>query len=259
MDAAVPMTPVRRAWLAAGVPVCLVLVGWIGLNLIALIGPGQFTVSHGIPAGPGPVTVHLSNGDVHLREVAGDQAELTGTAHYTLARPRFTSRVTATGADFGYDCTFPIGDCGLDATVSVPRGTPAAVRIGGGNAVVTGTTGDVTVTTGGGNVTAARDSGHLTLTTTGGDVTATEITAPRVTASTDGGNVTVWFTNVPASVKISTGGGDITIVVPRGSTHYDLTEHTNGGTTSARVPTDSSSPHVITATSNGGDITVRQP
>ena len=253
-----PMTPVRRAWLAAGVPVGLILVGWIGLNLVALIGPGQFVVGHGLPAGPGPVTVHVSNGNVHLREVAGDQAGLTGTAHYTLVRPRFTTRLYAGGADFGYDCTFPIGNCGLDATVSVPRGRPASVRIGGGDAVVTGTTGDVTVTTGGGNVTAARDSGHLTLVTNGGDITATGIAAPRVTASTDGGNVTVWFASVPASVKISTSGGNITIVVPRGGTHYDLTEHTNGGTTSSRVPTDSSSRHVITATSNGGDISVRQ-
>ena len=251
-----PMTPVRRAWLAAGVPVGLILVGWIGLNLVALIGPGQFVVGHGLPAGPGPVTVHVSNGNVHLREVAGDQAGLTGTAHYTLVRPRFTTRLYAGGADFGYDCTFPIGNCGLDATVSVPRGRPASVRIGGGDAVVTGTTGDVTVTTGGGDVTAARDSGHLTLTTNGGDITGTAITASGLTAHTDGGDVTVQFDRVPTNVKITTDGGDITIVVPPGSTHYDLTEDTGGGTTSARVPTDSSSPHVITAITSGGDISV---
>ena len=107
-------------------------------------------------------------------------------------------------------------------------------------------------------MTAARVSGAVTLTTNGGDIAATELTAPQVKATTGGGNVMVQFASVPANVTVTTDGGDITIVVPRGRTHYDLTEHTDGGTTSARVPVDSSSPHVITATTRGGDIRVMQ-
>jgi hypothetical protein len=253
-----PMTAARRLWLAIGIPVCLVLVGWIGLNLVALVGPGQFPVSHDIPASAGQVAVNVGEGSVRLQGVAGSQAKLTGTAHYTLVRPRFTAKVTSAGAGFGYDCKFPVGNCNLDATVSVPRGTATSVHTGGGDATVAGTAGAVTVTTDGGSVSAERVSGNLTLTTDGGDITASAITAPRVTATTDGGDVTVMFARVPVNVNVTTDGGSITIVVPPGRTHYDLTEHTDGGSTSGQIPTDSSSPNVITATSRGGDITVRQ-
>jgi hypothetical protein len=258
VTAVLPMTSARRAWLALGVPVCLVLVGWVGLNLVALAGPGSFAVSHGLPARTGRVSVDFGSGNVHLQPAAGAAAGLTGTAHYSLVRPAFTTRSTAAGTDFGYHCDLPFGDCALDATVSVPRGTAAAVRTGGGSASVTGTTGAVSLSTDGGSVSADAASGDLTLTTDGGDVTARAITARRVSARTSGGRVTLRFSRVPADVTVSTDGGDITIVLPPGATHYRLTEHSNGGTTSAGVPTDSSSPHVVTALSDGGDISVSQ-
>ena len=252
------LTRARRIWLAIGVPVCLVLVGWAGFSLVGLAGQGQFKVSHDIPATTGRVTVNFSSGTILLREVAGDQAKLAGTAHYSLVRPPFTTRVTTAGTDFGYKCNLPVGSCYLNATVSVPRETATSVHTSGGNAAAVGTTGDETLTTGGGNVSAERVSGDLTLNTDGGDITATAITAARVRASSGGGNIMVVFTSVPTNVKVSTDGGGITIVVPHGSTHYNLTEHTDGGTTSRRVPTDSSSPNVITATSGGGNISVSE-
>jgi Toastrack DUF4097 len=271
-----PMTSARRAWLAIGAPFCLVLVGWTGLSLVALIGQGQFKVSHDFPAGTQRMNVNFSSGNVLLQQASGGRAELTGTAHYSLIRPSFTTKVTAAGTDFGYSCHLPAGDCYLNATVSVPRGTPTSVYTGGGNATTTGTTGDLTLTsdggnvsakrvsgdltliTGGGDVSAEQVSGDLTLNTDGGDITATAISAARVTASTGGGNITVVFTSAPENVKVNTNGGNITIVVPPGSMHYNVTENSAGGTTSARVPTDSSSPNVITATSGGGNISVSQ-
>jgi Putative adhesin len=256
--AQLPMTPGRRLWLAIGIPVCLVLVGWIGLNLIALIGPGQYPVSHDIPASARRVAVNVSEGRVDLRGVAGAPAKLTGAANYTLIRPAFTTKMTAAGPDFAYACQFPVGNCDLDATVSVPRGTATSVHDGGGVVTVTGTTGNVALTTDGGSITAERVSGDLALTTDGGDITASAITAPWVTATSGGGDVTMVFTRPPGNITVTTDGGSITIVVPPGRTHYHLAERTDGGTVSGQIPTDSSSPHVITATSRGGDITVRQ-
>jgi hypothetical protein len=253
-----PMTPARRAWLKIGVPVCLVLVGWASLSLVALAGQGQFKVSNGIPASTARVNAHFSSGNILIQGVPGDHAKLTGTAHYSLIRPPFRTEVTAAGTNFGYDCDLPVGDCYLNATISVPQGTPTSVYTGGGDATAIGTTGDVTLTSDGGSVSAERVSGDLTLNTAGGDITATAITAARVTASTGGGNITIVFTSVPTNVTVNTYGGNITIVLPPGSTRYNLTEHTDGGTTSGRVPTDSSSPNVITATSGGGNISVSE-
>jgi hypothetical protein len=257
--AALPMTLARRAALAIGVPACLALTGWVGLNVVALIGEGSFPVRYVIPASAGRVDVNLSAGDIRLRQVAGGPAELTGTARYSLSRPAFTERATAHGLAFGYDCSNWVGECGLDATVSVPTGTAASLSTDGGNATVVGTTADVTVSSGGGDVTADRVAGDISMHTDGGNIQGTAITAARVIASTGGGDIEITFTRVPRSVRVNTNGGNVTIVVPAGSTQYHVTASTDGGNVDdSAIPDNTSSSNVITATSGGGDITITE-
>jgi hypothetical protein len=253
-----PMTPARRAALAIGLPVCLALTGFAGLNFVAQIGEGSFPVSYAIAGSTGKVSVNLSGGDVRLGQAAGRPAELTGTARYSLVRPSFTERTTSDGLAFVYDCNNFVGDCGLDATVSVPTGTTASVSTGGGNATVTGTTGAITVSSGGGDVTANGVAGDISLNTDGGNITGTAITAARVNAGTGGGDIEIVFSKVPRYVNVNTDGGDVTIVVPADGTHYDVREHTAGGNSTASVPINTSSPNQIIATSGGGDITISQ-
>jgi hypothetical protein len=57
---------------------------------------------------------------------------------------------------------------------------------------------------------------------------------------------------------VSTRGGNVIIVVPPGTTHYDGSASTAGGSVSDTVPLNTSSPDKITVTSGGGDITIRQ-
>jgi hypothetical protein len=257
--AALPMTLARRAALAIGVPVCLALTGWGGLNIVALIGEGSFPVRYVIPVSGGRLNANLSAGDIRLRQVAGGPAELTGTARYSLSRPAFTARTTAQGSFFGYDCTNFVGECGLDATISVPAGTAASMSTGGGNATVVGTTGKVTVSSGGGDVTADGVAGDIDMRTDGGNIEGTAMTAARVTASTGGGDIEITFTRVPRYVRVNTDGGDVTIVVPAGSTQYHVTASTDGGNVDdSAIPDNTSSANVITATSGGGDVTITE-
>ena len=257
--AALPMTIARRAALAIGVPACLALTGWTGLAIVALIGQGSFPIRYAIPASAGRLAVNFDAGDIRLQQVAGGSAELTGTARYSLSRPAFTARATAHGMALGYNCTNVVGGCSLDATVSVPAGTAASVSTGGGNTTVVGITSDVTVSSGGGDVTADGVAGDLNLHTDGGNIRGTAITAAHVTASTGGGDIEVVFTRVPRYVRVSTDGGNVTIVVPAGGTQYHVTASTDGGNVDdSAIPVNTSSPDQITATSGGGDITIRE-
>jgi hypothetical protein len=253
------MTLARWAALAIGVPACLALTGWVGFNIVALIGEGSFSVRYAIPASAGRVDVNFGGGDVRLQQRAGSPAELTGTAHYSLSRPAFTARAIPGGMAFGYNCTNVVGECGFDAAISVPTGIAASLWTDGGNATVAGTTGDVTVSSGGGDVTADGVAGDIGMHTDGGNIQGTAITAARVTASTGGGDIEIVFTRVPRDVQVSTDGGNVTIVVPAGSTQYHVTASTDGGNVDdSAFPTNSSSPDQITATSGGGDITIRE-
>jgi hypothetical protein len=213
------MTRARRVALALGVPACLALTAWGAFAIVGEIGQGHFPVSATIPVSGGNVTAHFGGGSVLLQQGAAGQANLTGTAHYSLVRPTFTAQRAGDGVSFGYNCDLPVGNCGLDATVTVPDGTATAISTDGGNATVTGTTGDVTLSSGGGNVTADHAAGDLTLTT---------------------------------------GGGNITIIVPRGTTQYNVNAGSAGGNVTDSLPIDTSSPHTITATTGGGDITLRE-
>ncbi len=252
------MTPARRVALALGVPACLALTAWGAFAIVGEIGQGHFPVSDTIPVSGGTVTAHLGGGSVLLEQGAVGQAKLTGIAHYSLVRPAFTARRAGGGVTFGYNCDLPVGNCGLDATVSVPVGTATAISIDGGSATVSGTTGDVTVSSGGGNVTADHAAGALTLSTDGGDISGTAITAARVTAGTGGGNIQIEFAAVPDNVHVTSGGGNITIIVPRGTTQYNVSATSAGGNVSDTLPINSFSPHTITATTGGGNVTLRE-
>ena len=253
-----PLTRARRAALAIGVPLCLIFTAYTGLSLVAGVGQGHFPVSYAFPAGTGNANVSVSGGDVTVRQAAGTGAQLTGTATYSLIRPDLKTRHLTGGVAIRYNCMIPAGDCGLDATLSVPAQTVASVSTGGGDATAVGTTGDVTLSTDGGDVTADRVSGVLSLNTDGGTIHGTAITATQVSAHSGGGDIEIVFTQVPRDVHVDTGGGNVTIVVPPGSAQYHVTANTGGGTVSESVPLNTSSPNVITAASGGGDITIRQ-
>jgi hypothetical protein len=256
--ASLPLTRARRVALALGVPLCLVLIASTGFNLVADLGRGTVPVSYRFPAGAGRVAVSLNGGDILLRQVSGDQGALTGTGTYSLVRPRVTERFNGGVASFDYGCRIPFGDCGLNATVGVPASTPVSVSTDGGNVTADGITGPVSLSTSGGDVTANGVTGNLTIHTDGGNIQANGVTATQVSAGTSGGDITIVFTRVPQNVRVNTDGGNITIVVPAGSTHYEVTAHTDGGNTSVTVPVNTSSRNVITATTSGGDITIRE-
>jgi hypothetical protein len=253
-----PMTTGRRVALLIGVPLCLGLTANTGFDLVANIGRGKIPVTYHAPASARRVSVTTSGGDVLLRRGNVGQATFAGTGTYSLIRPRVRETSAGGDASFGYQCRVPEGPCYLNGTLTVPAGMAVSVWTGGGQVAADGTTGAVTLSTGGGDVTADAVSGPLSLSTGGGDVQATGVAATQVSADTGGGNVEIVFTTVPRNVQVSTGGGDITIVVPRGDTHYKVVATTGGGHVDEPVPIDTSSHHLITATSGGGNIMIRE-
>ena len=253
--AALRMTPGRWATLAIGVPIALVLIGWSAFSLVAGIGRASFPVSTTIPVQNGRLVASTGGGDitVHQGQVSDGMARLTGKVEYSLVRPTFT----VSGSGISLHCRLPTGNCGLNATLDVPSHTAVDLSTGGGNMQVSGIQGNVTLDSGGGNLTASDLGSVLTFTTSGGDVNGSGLFSRHVSTGSGGGNVTLVFTAVPDYVKVSSSGGDISIVLPRGTTSYHIKSNASGGDYGAAgVPTNDASRHLIQVASGGGNISI---
>jgi hypothetical protein len=293
------MTGARRAVLVIGVPICLLLVATTGLGLVSNLGEGSYPVSYTAPAATKALTLNVA-GQLTIKPTAAGPATLSGTAHYSLVNATLAKETSGGTTTLGYRCPFPVGDCELDATLTVPATvTTLTAHSGGGNATVTGTTGPVNLSTGDGNLSVAHASGPLTLNTASGsiqvsatgsatspvnlflssgdgniqatgvkattitantdsgDINGSGIAAATITASTGSGGIVITFTGVPDNVRVNTNSGNITLVLPAGRTQYDVVAHTDSGTVTA-PRSDTSSSHVITATSGSGNITITE-
>jgi len=232
------MTPGRRVTLLIGVPVALALIGLNALSLVADVGTASFPVSRTIPVDHGRLAASTDGGDFTVRQgPAGGPARLAGAVQYSLIRPDFA----VNGTGISLHCRLFLGNCGLNATLTVPPRTA------------------LDLTSGGGNLSDSGAGSILHFTTSGGDVDGSGLLAPDVTVESGGGDVSLTFTRVPANIDIGSSGGDITIVLPRGATEYAISHSTAGGDYGASVPANKFAAHKITVRSGGGDVSIIEP
>src|ERR1700733_981965 len=289
-DTSFRMTGGRRAALFAGVPVCLALVVGLAFSLVADVGEGRYPVHYTAPAGTRALTLNV-NGQLTIRPAAAGQATLSGTAVYSLARSKVTESTTSAGTTIGYRCPLPLGNCELDATVTVPPTVTAlTANSGGGDATVNGTTGPVKLSTGDGNLSVAHTSGPLALNTGSGSIQVSAVRSPAlsassgdgniqatgvtsttitmntdsgsidgsggiatttITASSGDGDVTITFTSVPSNIRVNTNSGNITLLLPRSSAAYHIAANTDQGHVSAGGVPQTSSTAHVITASSG--------
>ena len=272
-----PMTPARWLTLALGLPVLLVLVAWTAFSAVTQLGQASFPVHYRIPVSRHQVNAHI-DGNVTLRQASVSTARLSGTAHYSLFRPT----ITVSGSTVRYHCPFPVGNCELNGTLQVPVSTAVSLsaaggdltvpdfagnltfRSAGGNVHIDSLTGRLQIFTAGGNVhigTVSDQSGRLWLATDGGNITGYAIAAPRAIVQTAGGNVSLSFTQPPADLRITSDGGNVTLILPHGSTGYLVDASSDGGNVhvSKSVHQDSAdSGHTIYVHTAGGNINISE-
>jgi Putative adhesin len=121
-------------------------------------------------------------------------------------------------------------------------------------------TGTTRLDTGGGDLSVNGLAGDFQLSTEGGNVDATGVTSRTVTMQSGGGDVNLTFTQVPQNLTITAEGGNVTVILPPGTTKYDIsTPDLSGGNTSYPSSlVDPNSPEKITIDSGGGDVTISQ-
>jgi len=118
----------------------------------------------------------------------------------------------------------------------------------------------IRVDTGGGDLSVNSLTGDLQLATEGGNVDASGVASKVVSMDSGGGDVTLALTQVPQDLVISAEGGNVTVILPPGSTKYDISTPDLAGGNSSYPSSlvDPKSPHKITINSGGGDVTISQ-
>ena len=216
-----PMTPGRWVALVIGTPLALVAIGWTALTAVAFAGLGSSRVNLAVPFHGHTAVVNVDEGDITAGPGPAGEVRVHGTLHYSLIRPKLTWHRSGSTIALHARCQVPTGVCSVDYAVAVP---PVA---------------------------------RSELSTASGNLTASGL-AGTVTLSTDSGDITVVFTKIPDLVKISDSSGNIKLVLPPGRTAYRVSASTSSGQTSIGVPQSPTSPHVISATDQSGNITISQ-
>lgn len=121
-------------------------------------------------------------------------------------------------------------------------------------------TGTTRVDTGGGDMTVNGLTGNFQMSTEGGNVDASGIASALVGMDSGGGNVTLALTQVPQNLQITAEAGNVTVILPLGSTTYDISTPDNQGANVSYPQSlfSSTSTHRISIDSGGGDITISQ-
>ena len=275
MTGSLPMTPGRWAALVIGTPLALLVIGWTALTAVAFAGLGSSRVDLAVPVHGRTAVVSVDEGDVSVVPGPAGQLRLDGTLHYSIVRPQLRWHRSPSTIALHSHCRVPTGVCSFDLAATVPAGGRSMVSNGSGNVTASGLAGTVTLSTGSGDITATRISGDATIRDHSGDITMTSLSSGRALIRNDSGNITgndvsarvltaqdgsgdisVVFTKVPDQVRISDSSGDIRLVLPPGPATYRVSTSASSGSTSINVPQSLTSPHVISATDQSGNITI---
>ncbi|GGP85170.1 lipoprotein [Streptomyces griseomycini] len=151
-------------------------------------------------------------------------------------------------------CSGVVADCSTKHRIEVPRGVAVKVEEKDGSVRARGFRDALSIRTTDGSVHVTDSTGPLELRTGDGSVRA-EVASRTVRARTGDGSVRLQLEAVPDRVEARSGDGSLTVDLPRAA--YRVTTGTGDGAEEVSVPRDDSSPHVVTARTGDGKLTVR--
>jgi DUF4097 and DUF4098 domain-containing protein YvlB len=189
---------------------------------------------------PGPVTLSDNSGDIYTSDLGGRIQLSDQFGNINASRLHGSMRVVNNSGDINVSSlTGPL-------TLNDQFGNINASKLDGSTQLVNNS-GDI-------NVSGA--TGDTRLQDAFGNISMTGLSAASVRATNNSGDVTLHFATVPQQVNITDSFGNVTLVLPRGSTAYQVVTHNSFGSTNVSVPRNPASAHVIQVSNNSGDITI---
>ncbi|MFD9425263.1 MULTISPECIES: DUF4097 family beta strand repeat-containing protein [unclassified Streptomyces] len=154
-------------------------------------------------------------------------------------------------------CDALTSNCDSLHRVKVPRGVSVKAGSDNGRVSAAGFDTPLDLSSDNGGVVVRDSRGPLKLVSDNGSVVAERISGTSVIARSDSGSVQLGFSTVPDLVDTVSDNGGITIDLPPGKQAYAVNASADNGDVSVEVARSDSSPHVVKARSDNGQVTVR--
>ncbi|MGV9309054.1 MULTISPECIES: DUF4097 family beta strand repeat-containing protein [unclassified Nonomuraea] len=224
----------------------IVMAGLLGLGVLTtgcgVVGAEQReNSSYDVTDKVSGVRIEGDAGNVVVTESDREGIHVSETLMWRNTKPTATHTVRGDTLVLTFSCPPAVGiiSCDVDYEVEVPRGLKIKAMVDSG---------DVTLRALSGEVEATSDSGTIE---------ASDLTAKRVTAESDSGDLNLAFTAQPDRVKTTTDSGTTEVRVPQGP--YKVMAKTGSGDKKVNTETDASATRVIDMRSDSGDVEVVTP
>lgn len=256
IDDVIAITPARRLTLAIGLPLVLAMIIWGALDLVAWTSPVIAASIEATIASPGSsLSIGVDAGSLALGHSQDGRVHVRGTARSGL-RPA-SLRWSRDGSRLVLSLTCPVAvvrRCSFDGTIAVPDRMALQASTRSGSIAASGLTGAASLHTDSGDIRLAGLAGDLEAASHSGAISGTGLRAAHAVADVDSGPISLRFTTAPRQVGATSRSGSIVVSVPRRT--YRVSTHTLSGSSTVDVPTDTSSPDAITASTYSGDVRI---
>ena len=200
------------------------------------------------------LVVNAHVGGVHVTGGGSGRVSVTEHISFRHTVPVTTHRITAGTLTLDSHCP-SLETCSVSYDIKVPRAMTVHVRDNVGVIRLESLSGQVTAHTNAGNIDLGSVSGPLDITGHAGSILGRDVSSPRAPLRSWGGGIEVNFSAAPAAVTATADIGSVTLRVP-GNVPYAVHASTSAGSTRVGVTRSPASPHVITASTRTGSVTI---
>jgi len=226
---------------------CTVPVGNCNINFTVTAPAGLPTTLNdsfgNLTAGhlPGPVSLTDNSGDIFTSDLGGQIQLNDQFGNINASRLHGSVRVINNSGDI--DVSGATGPIQLNDQF----GNINASQLDGSTRLVNNS----------GDISVSGATGDTRLQDSFGNIYVTGLAAASAVATNNSGDITLRFATVPRQVSVTDSFGNVTLILPAGSTAYQVHTHNSFGSTSVSVAQSPASAHVIRVNNNSGDITIR--
>jgi Toastrack DUF4097 len=214
----------------------------------------QRTRSYGVSARVHTLVVHGHVGRIEVTGGSSGTISVTERLSFRHTAPVATHKVTAGTLILDSNCP-ALESCSVGSDISVPRALAVQVVDNVGTVRLHGLTGPVTAQTSSGTIELDSVSGPVRVSTHAGQILGQDVSSEQAILRLSAGRIDMTFSAAPTVLSATATAGSVTLRVPRGVA-YSVHAGTTVGSTVVSVTRSAGSPHVITADTTTGSITI---